>query len=146
MGAALAASACVLLYATNDSGRVGETGKERLRAMQETNDGLAEIARRDLDIRGTRRIWASPVGDAPRFADLARDTALLESAEPWRPLCWTTTPDLARQHVARWLGRRMGTKACEMTCAPVAGSCGDARPRRPGTRLAGRFLEADGRG
>ncbi|OZA53127.1 MAG: ATP-dependent DNA helicase RecG, partial [Acidovorax sp. 17-64-282] len=51
VGRGAAASACVLLYATNDSGRVGETAKERLRAMAETNDGF-EIARRDLEIRG----------------------------------------------------------------------------------------------
>mgnify|MGYP000237493965 CR=1 FL=1 len=51
VGRGAAASACVLLYATNDSGRVGETAKERLRAMAETTDGF-EIARRDLEIRG----------------------------------------------------------------------------------------------
>ncbi|WP_348223860.1 helicase-related protein, partial [Escherichia coli] len=77
VGRGAAASACVLLYATNDSGRVGETAKERLRAMAETNDGF-EIARRDLEIRGPGEfLGARQSGDALlRFADLATDTHL----------------------------------------------------------------------
>src|SRR5690606_2241964 len=46
VGRGAAASACVLLYATNDSGRVGQTAKERLRPMAGTNDGCA-VARPD---------------------------------------------------------------------------------------------------
>ncbi|MDQ1259030.1 MAG: ATP-dependent helicase RecG, partial [Pseudomonadota bacterium] len=105
VGRGAAASACVLLYATNDSGRVGETAKERLRAMQETNDGF-EIARRDLEIRGPGEfLGARQSGDALlRFADLAIDTALLEWARALAPAMLDHHPDLARQHVARWLG------------------------------------------
>lgn len=51
VGRGAAASACVLLYSTGDAPRLGETARERLKAMAETNDGF-EIARRDLDIRG----------------------------------------------------------------------------------------------
>jgi ATP-dependent DNA helicase RecG len=51
VGRGAAASACVLMYATGESGRVSETARERLRAMVETADGF-EIARRDLEIRG----------------------------------------------------------------------------------------------
>ncbi len=107
VGRGAAASACVLLYATNDSGRVGETAKERLRAMQETNDGF-EIARRDLEIRGPGEfLGARQSGDALlRFADLATDTALLEWARALAPAMLDHHPDLARQHVARWLGGR----------------------------------------
>jgi ATP-dependent DNA helicase RecG len=107
VGRGAAASACVLLYATNDSGRVGETAKERLRAMQETNDGF-EIARRDLEIRGPGEfLGARQSGDALlRFADLAIDTALLEWARALAPAMLDHHPDLARQHVARWLGGR----------------------------------------
>jgi ATP-dependent DNA helicase RecG len=50
VGRGAAASACVLLYSTNDSGRLGETAGTPA-AMAETNDGF-EIARRDLEIRG----------------------------------------------------------------------------------------------
>ena len=107
VGRGAVASACVLLYATNDSGRVGETAKERLRAMQETNDGF-EIARRDLEIRGPGEfLGARQSGDALlRFADLATDTALLEWARALAPAMLDHHPDLARQHVARWLGGR----------------------------------------
>ena len=105
VGRGAAASACVLLYATNDSGRVGETAKERLRAMAETNDGF-EIARRDLEIRGPGEfLGARQSGDALlRFADLATDTHLLEWARELAPQMLDRHPELAEKHVARWLG------------------------------------------
>ena len=105
VGRGAAASACVLLYATNDSGRVGETAKERLRAMAETNDGF-EIARRDLEIRGPGEfLGARQSGDALlRFADLEQDVALLDWAREVAPLVLDRHPELAAQHVARWLG------------------------------------------
>jgi len=105
VGRGAAASACVLLYATNDSGRVGETAKERLRAMAETNDGF-EIARRDLEIRGPGEfLGARQSGDALlRFADLNTDTALLDWARALAPLMLDRHPELAAKHVARWLG------------------------------------------
>jgi len=107
VGRGAAASACVLLYATNDSGRVGETAKERLRAMVETNDGF-EIARRDLEIRGPGEfLGARQSGDALlRFADLATDTHLLEWARATAPLMLDRYPEWADRHVARWLGGR----------------------------------------
>ncbi len=81
VGRGAAASACVLLYSVNDNGRLSDTGKERLRAMAETNDGF-EIARRDLEIRGPGEfLGARQSGDALlRFADLEQDIALLEWA------------------------------------------------------------------
>jgi ATP-dependent DNA helicase RecG len=105
VGRGAAASACVLLYATNDSGRVGETAKERLKAMAETGDGF-EIARRDLEIRGPGEfLGARQSGDALlRFADLATDTHLLEWARELAPVMLDRHPELAARHVARWLG------------------------------------------
>ena len=105
VGRGAAASACVLLYATNDSGRVGETAKERLRAMAETNDGF-EIARRDLEIRGPGEfLGARQSGDALlRFADLATDTHLLDWARELAPKMLDRHPELAARHVGRWLG------------------------------------------
>ena len=39
-----------------------------------------------------------------RFADLATDTALLDWAREVAPLMLDRHPQLAAQHVARWLG------------------------------------------
>ncbi|MFT4241349.1 MAG: ATP-dependent DNA helicase RecG [Acidovorax sp.] len=107
VGRGAAASACVLLYATGDSGRLGETARERLRAMAETNDGF-EIARRDLEIRGPGEfLGARQSGDALlRFADLATDAALLDWARELAPVMLDAHPELAAKHVARWLGGR----------------------------------------
>ena len=105
VGRGAAASACVLLYSTGDSGRLGETARERLKAMAETTDGF-EIARRDLEIRGPGEfLGARQSGDALlRFADLATDTALLEWARAAAPQMLDRHAALAAQHVQRWLG------------------------------------------
>ena len=107
VGRGAAASACVLLYATNDSGRVGETAKERLRAMAETTDGF-EIARRDLEIRGPGEFLGARQSGAAllRFADLETDVALLEWAREVAPQMLDRHPAQAEAHVARWLGTK----------------------------------------
>ena len=105
VGRGAAASACVLLYSVNDNGRLSDTGKERLRAMAETNDGF-EIARRDLEIRGPGEfLGARQSGDAMlRFADLDKDIALLEWARELAPVMLEQHPHLASLHIQRWLG------------------------------------------
>ena len=105
VGRGSAASACVLLYATGESGRLGETARARLKAMLETSDGF-EIARRDLAIRGPGEfLGARQSGEAMlRFADLATDQALLEWARALAPQMLDQHPELAARHVARWLG------------------------------------------
>jgi ATP-dependent DNA helicase RecG len=105
VGRGAAASACVLLYGTGDSGRLGETARERLRAMVETTDGF-EIARRDLEIRGPGEFLGARQSGAPllRFADLATDTPLLEWARELAPVMLDRYPPLAERHVSRWLG------------------------------------------
>lgn len=105
VGRGAAASACVLLYAAGDNGRLGETARARLKAMAETADGF-EIARRDLEIRGPGEFLGSRQSGAPllRFADLATDTPLLEWARAVAPAMLDRYPTLAGQHVARWLG------------------------------------------
>ena len=107
VGRGAAASACVLLYSVNDNGRLSDTGKERLRAMAETNDGF-EIARRDLEIRGPGEfLGARQSGDALlRFADLDKDFALLEWAKELAPHMLQRYPHLAQQHIQRWLGTK----------------------------------------
>ncbi|MBA4212693.1 MAG: ATP-dependent DNA helicase RecG [Polaromonas sp.] len=105
VGRGAAASACVLLYTPPDSGRLGETARERLKAMAETNDGF-EIARRDLEIRGPGEFLGARQSGAPllRFADLATDTHLLEWARAAAPVMLAEYPQQAEKHIARWLG------------------------------------------
>jgi ATP-dependent DNA helicase RecG len=105
VGRGAAASACVLLYSVNDNGRLSDTGKERLRAMAETNDGF-EIARRDLEIRGPGEFLGSRQSGAPmlRFADLEQDVLLLDWARELAPRMLERQPALAARHVSRWLG------------------------------------------
>ena len=97
------ASVCVLLY----TAPLSATGKARLKAMAETNDGL-EIARRDLDIRGPGEFMgARQSGDALlRFADLRADSALLQAAREAAPRLLREHPQAAAAHVARWLGHK----------------------------------------
>jgi len=101
VGRGAVASVCVLLY----QGPLSPTGKDRLRAMAETNDGF-EIARRDLEIRGPGEFMgARQSGDALlRFADLNEDAPLLQRAREAAPALLTRHPHAARAHVARWLG------------------------------------------
>ena len=107
VGRGAAASACVLLYSTGDAPRLGETARERLRAMAETNDGF-EIARRDLEIRGPGEFLGARQSGAAllRFADLALDTDLLDWAQALAPVMLDQHPQLAEKHVQRWLGTK----------------------------------------
>jgi ATP-dependent DNA helicase RecG len=107
VGRGAAASACVLLYTPNEGGRLGETARERLRAMADTGDGF-EIARRDLAIRGPGEFLGARQSGAPllRFADLATDTHLLEWARQAAADMLVRFPEAADRHVARWLGTK----------------------------------------
>ncbi|MDM0115771.1 ATP-dependent DNA helicase RecG [Variovorax sp. J22R133] len=107
VGRGAAASACVLLYAPNEGGRVGEAARARLRAMVETGDGF-EIARRDLEIRGPGEFLGARQSGAPllRFADLTTDTLLLDWARDLAPRMLAQHPALAQRHIDRWLGTK----------------------------------------
>ncbi|VWX60178.1 ATP-dependent DNA helicase RecG [Burkholderiales bacterium 8X] len=107
VGRGAAASACVLLYAPNEGGRLGESARARLKAMAETGDGF-EIARRDLEIRGPGEFLGARQSGAPllRFADLETDSLLLDWAKELAPRLLMHHPGLARQHVERWLGSK----------------------------------------
>ena len=107
VGRGAAASACVLLYAPNENGRLSETARQRLKAMAETNDGF-EIARRDLDIRGPGEFMGERQSGAPllRFADLATDTHLLEWARAAADHMLDAHPQAAQRHMDRWMGSK----------------------------------------
>jgi len=108
VGRGAAASACVLLYATGDAPRLGETARSRLKAMAQTSDGF-EIARRDLDIRGPGEFLGARQSGAAllRFADLATDSQLLAWAREAAPVMLDRHPELAEKHLARWLGGKI---------------------------------------
>ena len=101
VGRGAVASVCVLLY----TGPLSDTGKSRLKAMVETNDGF-EIARRDLEIRGPGEFLGARQSGAPllRFADLATDVELLAWARESAPLMLDRHNALAQRHILRWLG------------------------------------------
>jgi len=101
VGRGAAASVCVLLY----TAPLSDTGKARLKALLDTQDGF-EIARRDLEIRGPGEFMgARQSGDALlRFADLAEDDTLLQHARRLAPLLLEQQSEAARRHVQRWLG------------------------------------------
>jgi len=103
VGRGAKASVCVLLY----SPPLSDTGKARLKAMAETTDGF-EIARRDLDIRGPGEFMGSRQSGAEllRFADLQEDAPLLVAARALAPQLLDSHPEVARRHVARWLGTK----------------------------------------
>ena len=103
VGRGAVASVCVLLY----QGPLSPTGKERLRAMAETNDGF-DIARSDLEIRGPGEFMgARQSGDALlRFADLDDDAPLLQQARRLAPELLAHHGAAAQAHVARWLDTR----------------------------------------
>ena len=105
VGRGAAASACVLLYSTGDTARLGEVARARLKAMVETQDGF-EISRRDLEIRGPGEFLGARQSGAPllRFADLATDGELLAWARGLAPVMLDQYADLAERHVLRWLG------------------------------------------
>ena len=103
VGRGTAASVCVLLY----TAPLSDTGKSRLKAMMETGDGF-EIARRDLEIRGPGEFLGARQSGAPllRFADLVEDEALVHRARAAATLLLDRYPQVALDHVTRWLGGR----------------------------------------
>jgi ATP-dependent DNA helicase RecG len=108
VGRGAAASACVLMFSTGESGRLGDTAKARLKAMAETNDGF-EIARLDLEIRGPGEFLGARQSGAAllRFADLVEDAALLERIRAVAPTMLHEHAALAEQHIERWMGGKV---------------------------------------
>ncbi len=101
VGRGAVASVCVLLY----TGPLSDTGKSRLKAMAETNDGF-EIARRDLEIRGPGEFLGARQSGAPllRFADLSEDLPLVQQARAAAETLLDHHPEAALRHMARWQG------------------------------------------
>jgi ATP-dependent DNA helicase RecG len=104
VGRGAVASTCVLLY----SPPLSQSGKARLQALAQTNDGF-DIAERDLQIRGPGEFMGErQSGDALlRFADLAQDSGLLALARRVAPAWLAADPAAAHAHIDRWLAARL---------------------------------------
>ena len=96
-------SVCVLMY----RGPLSAAARERLKTMYETTDGF-EIARRDLIQRGPGEfLGARQSGEALlRFADLERDSDLLDAARDAAARLLRDRPALVDEHLGRWFGGR----------------------------------------
>jgi ATP-dependent DNA helicase RecG len=103
VGRGVEQSYCVLLF----DEPLSESARERLKVIFETDDGF-EIARRDLVLRGPGELLGARQAGVPllRFADLERDTALIEMARDAAGELLANAPEAARRHIERWIGRR----------------------------------------
>ena len=95
------ASHCVLLYGTP----LSATGKQRLQALRESNDGFV-IAERDLALRGPGElIGTRQAGDMSyRLADLERDSTLIPLVHEVGRQLLEKNPLYAKKIVQRWFG------------------------------------------
>ena len=105
VGRGSVASVCVLLYTSP----LSDTGKSRLKAMAETNDGF-EIARRDLEIRGPGEFLGARQSGAPllRFADLTLDEPLVHLARQAAEQLLATRPRRGRAARGALAGQQGG--------------------------------------
>ena len=103
VGRGVTDSVCILLYQKP----LGESARARLKVVFETGDGF-EIARQDLLLRGPGEYLGVRQSGAPllRFADIERDTVLLEAARDLAPRLLQLHPEHARRHLARWMAGR----------------------------------------
>jgi len=86
---------------------LSEAARERLKIIYENTDGF-EIARRDLLLRGPGEYLGKSQSGAPmlRFADLERDTDLVEQARDAAGEMIVANAAAAGRHLERWLGSR----------------------------------------
>ena len=91
VGRGAAKSSCLLIY----QGPLGETAKERLKTLRETDDGFV-IAEKDLELRGAGELLGTRQSGMPEFkiADLAVHGDLLATARDDAKLIMTRDPEL----------------------------------------------------
>lgn len=96
-------SSCILLYQTP----LSEQARERLKVVYESTDGFI-IAEADLRLRGPGEFLGSRQSGAAmlRFADLNLDADLLEAAQKTAEDLLQHQPEVAEQHLKRWLSSR----------------------------------------
>jgi len=98
------AATCVLLF----DEPLSALARERLRVLYESSDGF-EIARRDLELRGPGEVLGARQWGLPgmRYADPARDLALLGEARDLAVQLREGSRAIARELPARWYGDRL---------------------------------------
>ena len=103
VGRGSAESVCILLYGQE----LSLAAKERLQTLKETQDGFL-IAERDLALRGPGELLGSKQsGDAMlRFIDLQKERWLIERTQQLSVALLSNYPEIAEQHLSRWLGSR----------------------------------------
>lgn len=103
VGRGSAESVCILLYGQE----LSLAAKERLQTLKETQDGFL-IAERDLALRGPGELLGSKQsGDAMlRFIDLQKEQWLIERTQQLSVALLSNYPEIAEQHLSRWLGSR----------------------------------------
>jgi len=86
---------------------LSEMARARLKVIYENQDGF-EIARQDLQQRGPGEYLGARQSGAPllRFADLERDTDLIEAARDTAEELLRDNSPTVIKHVDRWLGSR----------------------------------------
>jgi ATP-dependent DNA helicase RecG len=96
-------SLAVLLYYQP----LSDAARARLKVIYENNDGF-EIARQDLLLRGPGEYLGARQSGAPllRFADLERDTDLVETARGVADELINAKSPVVAKHLDRWLGTR----------------------------------------
>ena len=97
------ASLAILLYHQP----LSEAARQRLKVIYENDDGF-EIARQDLLLRGPGEYLGARQSGAPllRFADIERDTGLLEDARAMADELLAAKSRSVARHLDRWLGTR----------------------------------------
>ncbi len=93
-------SHCVLLYQTP----LSKTGKSRLQAMRQSNDGFF-IAERDLELRGPGEVLGTRQTGMMEFriADLLRDQHLIEEVRQLATRIVAQYPERVEPLIQRWI-------------------------------------------
>ncbi|MGZ5071976.1 MAG: ATP-dependent DNA helicase RecG [Usitatibacter sp.] len=86
---------------------LSELARQRLKVIYESHDGF-EIAREDLRLRGPGEYLGARQSGAPllRFADIERDTDLVEAARDAADALLKAKSPAVVKHLDRWLGSR----------------------------------------
>ena len=96
-------SFCALIYQSP----LNKIAKERLRVMEDTNDGFV-IAEKDLELRGPGEVLGTRQAGIPDFqiANLKRDSYLLPKIQEMAKQLLEKNPKNVRLLIERWLGKK----------------------------------------